>query len=394
VTNFFSDDMRRNPYPLYAQVRGTMPVLRDPRADLWMIFDYQGAKRALSDHDAFSSAVAPSGGQTSKWFIFIDPPRHTHLRALVSKAFNPQVVANLAPRIRDVSRELLDRTIERGLMDLAADFAAPLPMMVIAEMMGVSSKDWPQFKRWGDAILGLAHSVAGTDEGGWAVNEFTATTVEMDAYLTDLVSERKAAPRDDLLTRLIHAEIDGERLTHEEILGFFQLLLVAGSETTANLIGNAILCFMDNPAELARLEAKPELLHSAIEEVLRYRSPVQATFRMTNRDIPMHGQVIPAGQLVLPMIGSANRDPSHFPDADRFDIGREPNGHIAFGQGIHFCLGASLSRLEGRIALSHFLERVKRFEPASAEPWQPRKPFHVHGPSSLPIRFQPGERAA
>lgn len=196
------------------------------------------------------------------------------------------------------------------------------------------------------------------------------------------------------LTRLVEAEVDGERLTQEEVLGFVQLLLVGGQETTANLINNALLCFIENPNQLARLQAAPEFLPSAIEEVLRYRSPVQWMPRATRRDVKVHGQVIPAGKLVLPMIGSANRDPKQFCDAGRFDITRDPNPRMAFGHGVHSCLGAPLARLEARIALANFLERVKGFELANEEPWEPRKALHVHGPSRLPIHFTPGRRGA
>src|SRR5205807_1371882 len=207
-------------------------------------------------------------------------------------------------------------------------------------------------------------------------------------------AQRRSAHQDDLLTRLVEAEVDGERLTPEEILGFVQLLLVGGQETTANLISNAVLCLIENPGQLARLRAAPALLPSALEEVLRYRSPVQWMPRATRRAVAVHGQVIPAGKLVLPMIGSANRDPKQFHDAGRFDITRDPNPHLAFGHGIHSCLGAPLARLEARIALTDFLERVKGFALASDEPWEPRNALHVHGPSRLPIRFTPGRRAA
>jgi cytochrome P450 len=200
-------------------------------------------------------------------------------------------------------------------------------------------------------------------------------------------------PTDHLLTRLVHAEVDGERLTQDEIAAFVQLLLVAGNETTTKLLNNAILCLMENSDQLARLQSAPELLPQAIEEVLRFRSPVQWMFRATTRDVELDGMTIPAGNLVLPMIGAANRDPKQFDEAERFDVAREPNPHLAFGHGIHFCLGAPQSRLEARIALTHFLERVHKFEMASDQPWEPRKALHVHGPAALPIRFEPGRRA-
>jgi cytochrome P450 len=210
----------------------------------------------------------------------------------------------------------------------------------------------------------------------------------MGAYMDQLIPERAATPQDDLLTRLVEAEVDGARLSSHELLGFFQLLLLAGSETTTNLINNAMLCFLEHPGELARVREKPELLPTAIEEVLRFRSPVQAVFRTTTRPVAMHGQTIPSGQLVLLMIGSANRDPEAFADAERFDVGRQPNSHLAFGLGIHFCLGAALARLEAVIALEALLRNFKHFELASAQPSEPRRAFHVHGPVRLPIRFE------
>jgi cytochrome P450 len=391
MLDFFSDEIRRDPYPLFEQVRGTSPVVHvPPPFDAWLIFDYEGVKRALYDHATFSSGVpAPRN-----WFIFSDPPHHTKLRGLIAKAFTPRVVANLEPRIRELSRELLDRVVERGEMDLALDYAAPLPMKVIAEMIGVPVANWSRFRGWSDAILKISYTRSGGDEAAAASSEFHAVTIEMNAYLTDLIAQRRQEPTDDLLTRLVEAEVDGERLTQEEILGFFQLLVVGGQETTANLISNAMLCFIERPEQLARVKAAPELLPLAIEEVLRYRSPFQWLMRTPTRDIELHGQTIPAGRLVLPMVGSANRDPRQFHDPERFDVMRDPNPHIAFGHGIHSCLGAALARLEARIALSDLLERLPNFRLSSDEPWQPRKALNVLGPDRLPIRFEPGRRMA
>lgn len=384
--------MRRDPYPAYDQIRSASPVLHDAQAGLWMLFDYEGVKRALNDHDAFSSRHGPA-----EWIIFQDPPRQSKLRALISQAFTPRSVANLEPRIRELSRALLDQAIERGEMDLAADFSVPLPTMVIAEMLGIPASDRPRFNRWNDVILNMSYTVPGGNAGAakTVIEDFRAVTVEMNDYLTDLLEDRRTAPKDDLLTRLVQAEVDGERLAQTEILGFFQLLLLAGSETTTNLVNNAIICFIENPDQLARLNAAPDLLPSAIEEVLRYRSPLQWMFRLTRRDVDLHGQTIPAGKLVLAMIGSANRDPKQFHDANRFDISRDPNPHVAFGHGIHFCLGAALARMEARIALSDLIARLRNFQFASPDVsrWEPRKGLHVHGPTRLPIRFEPGKRA-
>ncbi len=317
----------------------------------------------------------PGQGNPGEWFIFFDPPRHTKLRALISKAFTPRVVANLEPRIRELSRTLLDNAIVRGEMDLVEDYSLPLPMMVIAELIGVPVSDWPRYKRWSDVILKIANTFTKDEEAAETVAEYRAVTAEMRVFVNDLIVERRTSSRDDLLTRLVQAEVDGQRLSDDEVLGFMQLLLVGGQETTVNLINNAVLCLLDNRDQLARLQASPELLPSAIEEVLRYRSPLQWMPRATRRDVEIHGQVIPPGKLVLPLIGSANRDPKHFPDPGRFDITRDPNPHIAFGHGIHACLGAPLARLEARIALAVILTRLQNVKLASAEPWEPRRRF-------------------
>ena len=385
-----SDDVLRNPYPLYEQIRAGTPVVHDPRADLWMVFDYDGVKRVLMDHDAFSSRAAPPGGQPLDWLIFFDPPQHTKLRALVTRAFTPRVVAGLETRIAQIVRELLDRVVVRGEMDVAADLAVPLPLTVIAEMIGIPPEDRAQFRRWSDAVLRLSDTIAQPgEEAQRAVAAFRAATEEMRSYLVDLIAARRRVPREDLLTRLVHAEVDGEGLTNEEVLRFFQLLLVAGSETTTNLIGNAVVCFLELADALARLRADPALLPSAIEEILRYRSPVQAMFRQTRRDVRLHDVEIPAGKLVLAMIGAANRDPAVFREPGRFDLTRDPNPHLAFGHGIHFCIGAPLARLEGRVALAALLDRVTALALGDDAPWEPRRAFHVHGPTRLRVRFEP-----
>ena len=391
MSNLFSDECRRDPFGIYAQLRSASPVLRvPPPFDAWMVFDYQGVKRVLNDHEAFSSAVpAPRN-----WFIFSDPPQHTKLRGLVSRAFTPRVIDNLKPRITTIARALLDARLQAGQMDMASDYAVPLAMAVIAELIGIPAEEGARFRGWSDVILTLSYTRSGGVDAEEAATDFRTVTEEMREYLARMIADRRATPREDLITRLVWAEIDGERLSHEEILGFMQLLIVAGQETTANLIDNAILCFTEHPSELQRLRDAPALLASAIEEVLRFRSPVQWMMRAPKRDVELAGQAIPAGALVLPMIGAANRDPNVFGDPERFDITRSPNPHIAFGHGIHSCIGAALSRMETRIALTEFLDRTESFELASQEPWEPRRALHVHGPSRLPIRFRAREYRA
>jgi cytochrome P450 len=386
---FFSDDMRRDPFPMYRQLRAASPLMHVPPLDVGLVFDHAGVKRVLTDVDAFSSVVVPPTGKAPDWMLFSDPPRHTKLRAIVSRAFTPRSIAGLEPRIRELSRELLAPALARGPgaeLDLAVDYAGPLPMIVIAEMLGIPVADRPQFLRWSEAIINLADSIAGDDEAVRAVQVHAVARAEMQPYLAALVAERRVRPADDLLTRLVEAEVDGERLTDDELLGFFQLLIAAGTETTTNLIDNAILCLLEHPDQRARLAAESALLPNAIEEVLRFRSPVQAVFRQTRHEVELHGRTIPAGKIVLPMIGSANRDPAQVADPDRFDITREPIPHISFGHGIHFCLGAALSRLEAKVALPDLLDAgITRVD---AAPWHPRKALVVHGPASLPVRLR------
>jgi cytochrome P450 len=264
-------------------------------------------------------------------------------------------------------------------------------MMVIAEMIGIPVADWPQFRRWSDLMLKLSYSMRGMEREAAAADALTGfrkASMEMDAYLAGMIAERKERPREDLLTRLIEAEVDGEHLEHKEILGFFQLLVVAGQETTTNLINNAVISLIENAEQLARLRAAPELASSAVEEVLRHRSPLQWVMRAPRHDTTLNGREIPAGKLVLAMLGSANRDGRQFPNPDQFDIQRTPNAHVAFGHGIHSCIGAALSRMEARVALNDLLPRMAKIEFASNEPWQPRQALHVHGPAQLPIRWQ------
>jgi cytochrome P450 len=349
-----------------------------------MVFDYETVKWIMTDHASFSSRVpAPNFS-----FIFTDPPEHTRLRNLISRAFTPRAIDDLEPTIREISKELVDSTVAAGQIEFAADFSAPLAMRVIAGMMGIAPEDWPRYKGWNDKILGLTFTRSGGEQAQQAMRDFNSVTNEMSAYLVESVGERRKSPQNDLLTRLLEAEVEGDRLTHEEILAFFQLLMFAGQETTTNLLNNAVVCFLDHPDQLSRLRSAPQLLPSAIEEVLRYRSPFQWMMRTPLRDVEVHGAAIPKGGFVLPMLGAANRDPKRFPHPNRFDIARDPNPHVAFGHGIHFCLGAALARMEAKIALSDLLSRFESFAYAGTEPWQPREGLIAHGPASLPIRFE------
>lgn len=384
MIDLFSEEMRRNPWAAYDHLRVHSPVLYvPPPFNGWMVFDYRTVKEILTNHQVFSSRIpAPPFS-----FIFTDPPDHRRLRNLISRGFTPDSIAALEPMIREISRGLFDQALAKGLVDFAAEVSGPLAMKVIARIIGIPESEWSRYQAWNDAILGLTFTRSGGELAERAMKAYRQATAGMGAYLAEMCEQRRRKPTDDLLSRLIVAEVDGERLTEAEILSFFQLLMFAGQETTVNLLNNAVLCLMDHPAECDLLRREPRLLASAIEEVLRFRSPFQWAMRTPVQDVELHGVVIPQGAFVLPMAGAANRDPAVFAAAERFDISRSPNPHLGFGHGIHFCLGAALARLEARIALADLIERTSGFEYGSDEPWTPRAGLIVHGPARLPVRF-------
>lgn len=337
----------------FERMRQDEPVAFDDRTGAWNVFRYADVQRVLFDHQSFSSDLSAGAppeyrDAMSSSMISIDPPRHNRLRALVSKAFTPRAVANLAPRIEELSRELLATIGNQPRFDLVADFAIPLPVIVIAELLGIPSEDRDRFRRWSNAIVGSADQTI----------SYAQAQSELGAYFYRAMEERRQRPRSDLISALLDAEIDGERLSPMELLGFCVLLLVAGNETTTNLIGNAFFCFSREPGLLAELRTHLDALPLAVEEVLRYLSPVQMLpNRVATRDLTLEGRKISAGQQVLVWIASANRDEAKFLDPAQFITARSPNPHLAFGSGVHFCLGAPLARMEATIALNTLLQR-------------------------------------
>ena len=369
-----------DPFPWYAEMRRADPVDHDPDGARCQVFRYDDVQRVLSDHAHFSSRMGGANAIGAS-LIGQDPPLHTRLRSLVTQAFTPKAVARLEPRIREIVGTLLDRVGGRGEMDLVADFAYPLPATVIAELLGIPAGDQMRFKAWSDAIVG-----GGQQDGG---EGFRWAQQEMAVYFRQIVESRLREPGEDLISGLLAAQVDGRRLEPLELFGFCVLLLVAGHETTTNLLANAQLCLQEQPGLAERLRAAPETLPAAIEEVLRYRSPVQVMFRTAQREVQLGDMRLAPGERVAAWIGSANRDEGQFPAADRFDAARTPNRHLAFGHGIHFCLGAPLARLEAQIALGALLERCRDLRIAPGAELEPVTSTVVFGPKRLPVLFSP-----
>lgn len=373
-----------NPFPHYEVMRRSDPVSQDRESGVWHVFGYGDVQRVLSDHATFSSRFGGDNpSETGQLFaaslINTDPPRHRQLRSLVTQAFTSRAVEALAPRIAALTEELLDPVVPAGSTDLIEQLAYPLPVIVIAELMGIPAADRDRFKQWSDVIV----SQSPDDEHRSPGNR------DMAEYFLGMIEERRHRPGQDLISSLLMAEIDGQKLSVMELLGFCTLLLVAGNETTTNLIGNAVLCFAEAPGTAERLAAKPELLPQAIEEVLRYRSPVQSMYRVAAVDTEVRGRPIPAGSPIVAWIGSANRDGHQFPHPDVFDVGRSPNRHLAFGQGIHFCLGAPLARLEAKIALQAVLSRLPGLAVEPGARLERMDSTIVFGVKQLPVRWQP-----
>lgn len=387
---------RADPHTLYHQMRVEAPVFAGigpvTGRRFWFLTRYADCAAALKaphdvlgkefdkhlDADQIAAQPAAEGAFAilNRNLLSVDPPDHTRLRRLVQRSFTNRAVDALEDEIDRIAVDLLD-AIDEPEFDLIDRFAAPLPVTVIAEMLGIPEADRDRFRRWSNLVLR-----AETEEAGMAAG------MEFLAYLNDLIEARRNDPTADLTSALVHAEEEGDSLSHIEMLAMIFLLLVAGHETTVNLIGNGTLALADHPEERARLLEDPDLIPSAVEEMLRFNGPVESTtIRWAFEDVEIGGVTIPRGDAVVPLLLAANRDPAEFPDPDRFDVTRDPNRHIAFGQGIHFCLGAPLARREGAIAFRRLLERHPRLElTIDRTDLQWTQDFFLRGVASLPVR--------
>ena len=380
VFDLTSKDVLANPYPTYQKLREKDPIHRMRLVDAWVLTRYDDVQAVLLDHSRFSNQEAGAGDREytqDRSMLDLDPPDHTRLRSLVSKAFTPRSVAALAPRIEKIVEELLDEVEGKERFDLIDSFAFPLPIIVIAEMLGVPAEDLDRFKDWSNDIVLSLEPILTREQR----ERFRRSEQELYEYFEGIIAQRRQEPQDDLVSALLAAEEEGDRLSHGELLATLLLLLVAGNETTRNLIGNGVLALLRNPGELQRLREQRDLLEPAIDELLRYDSPVQLDGRTALEDVELGGKLVRAGQQVVSVVGAANRDPAAFSDPDRLDIGRQEKSHISFGRGIHYCLGASLATLEGRIAFEGLLERFSSIRLA-AEPEQ-RKQVVLRGVEDL-----------
>ncbi|MDX2161076.1 MAG: cytochrome P450 [bacterium] len=396
----FGAEARKHAHAHYAAMRREMPVcpILGPMSGnmFWFVTRYDDCVYALKqphiikDHlrlpEIWSQRYGgkPEGiwAAINRHLLNLDPPDHTRLRALVHKAFTPALIENLRARTQGIADALIDKVIRHnaGRFDLIEDYGFPLPITVIAELIGVPANDQDEFRRWTKTLL------FGRDEAAGQLAAF-----EFVNYVNGLIEARQAHPQPDLLTGLLSAEEAGDALDREELLSMIFLLLVAGHETTVNLIGNGMLALFEHPHQRARLQADFTLIKPAIEEMLRYNGPVEtATIRFALEDVEIRGVTIPQGEMVLVALHAANRDPDVFPDPERFDITRDPNRHIAFGNGIHFCLGAPLARMEGAIAIETLLRRLPDLQaaPGAIEHVEWNDSILLHGMKALDVVFQ------
>ena len=390
--------LRTNPYEVYRELREAAPVFWQPLMQTWVLTRYDDNLTVLRDHASFSSertraknalvqqmesyrlSSGPLG--TTPTMLSIDPPAHTRMRHLVNKAFTPRVIERIRPHIAEIADQLLDALPEPGALDVVSDLAIPLPMIVIAEVLGVPLSDRERFKSWSTDV---ANSLGGPFQAPEVLERARLSSIEIADYFREQIAQRRKAPREDLLSALCAAEEQGDLLSEDELIATCILLLVAGNETTTNLIGNGMLALLNNPEERRRLEADPSLIENAVDEMLRYEGSVQMTSRIAGHDLEFRGQRFEEGQVVLLLLAAANRDPAQFPDPDRFDVARRPNRHLAFGQGIHYCLGAPLAVAEAQIAFQRLLRRLPEPEAAFEAPeWG--QSFILRGLKHLPVR--------
>lgn len=399
-----SGEFLANPYPIYDEMRTSDPIHWSAQNSYWLLTRYADIVSLIHNDRLSSNRIAAHAARmpaaikeqfrpfftaVSSWMLMVDPPDHARLRGLVNKAFTPGVVGNMQSLIQELVDDMLARAQVQGRMDVITDLANPLPAMVIAELLGVPRTEQQKFKQWSDDIT---KALSGIDSARSKEELFSLYTiaqnsiVELSAYFKERVNELRLHPRENLLSALAQAEEQGDRLTENELFANCALLMIAGHETTTNLIGNGILALLHNPDQHEALAANPDLIVSAVEELLRYDSPVQKMARIALADIDVDGKQIKQGDLVCFCFGAANRDPEQFPAPRQLDIARKPNRHLAFGHGLHYCVGAALARLEGQIVFNTVLRRLPRLR-LETENLEWHRNFTLRGLKSLPVAF-------
>lgn len=383
-----SPTFQANPYPFYDILRQEAPIFYSPEWNQWFLTRYEDCERLQRDnrlgHGTYQQALesSPLWQMLRHWFLLKNPPDHTRLRSLVHKTFTPHRVAKMRETVQTVADRLLDQVQPTGKMDLIADFAKPLPVIVIAEMLGLPTEDHKLFHQWSND---LARSLDLTDDVE-VYMQASKTTVRLTRYLKKMADQRRANPQNDLLSALVAVEEAGEQLSEDELYATCALLLVAGYENTTNFIGNGTLALLQHPAELERLKQNPQLMPSALEELLRYDSAAQMTVRIALEEIRYKGYTFHAGQEVNFVIAAANRDPERFDNPNTLDLTRSHNRHLSFGHGIHYCLGAPLARLEGEIAFATLLRRMPNLSLATDKPTYLDN-YLLRGLATLPVTF-------
>ncbi|MBZ4422151.1 cytochrome P450 [Myxococcus sp. RHSTA-1-4] len=388
--NLLVPGVRANPYPTYAELRRN-PVCQVDPGGYWVLTRYDDVVAAFKNPQVFSNigmrvATKPAWlghNPFADSMIGMDPPNHTRLRTLVNRAFGPPTLARLEPRVRAFAEGIVARLPEGQPVDIVDGLCLPLPASVIGELIGLDPTQHHLFKRWADDLTSITAIGPKPERETPRMEEIRATVRETEQYMGQVLASRRLEPRDDLVTDLLNARVDGEALTDAELMNFMFLLLVAGLETTIHLMSHAMRILMERPDLVARLKAEPSRIPRFVEEVLRYEPPVQAIMRVTTADTEIRGVTIPKGSPVALMIGAANRDETHFPGAETFDMDREGTNNLPFGHGVHFCLGAPLARMEARFGLEALLARFSRFTPAGPLEWN--RSMTVRGPVRMPV---------
>jgi cytochrome P450 len=399
LSNLQNPEVRVDPYPFYAQLRSQDPIHWDEELGFWVLTRYadiasvyhdprfsraQGLRRGFERLPQTEQVIAePVYRSFSKTMFYSDPPYHTHLRGLVNSAFTPNAVEQMRPHVQRTVDILLDAVQTHKKWDVIHDFAYPLPILVIAQMLGLPAEERGRFKTWSDDLFAILGSVPHAPE---LMERAALSLTELTSYITTLGERRRKQPQEDLLSALVEAVEGGEHLTQEELVANIIILLSAGHETTSNLIGNGLLALLQHPDQMQKLRDRPGLVASAVEEMMRYDNPVQIAYRSAAEDVKIGDKYIRKGHLVNSILAAGNRDPEHYSEPDRFDITRDEGKHLGLGLGIHFCLGAPLLRLEAQIAFASILRRFPRLKLATENlEWQEHPIFR--GIKSLPVIF-------